>query len=31
MLLLSAILSLLLVIEFTRELSPWLQTLNDAI
>jgi voltage-gated potassium channel len=31
MLLLSAIWSLLLVIEFTRGLSPWLQTLNDAI
>jgi voltage-gated potassium channel len=31
MLLLSAIWSLLLVIEFTRGLSPWLQTLSDAI
>jgi voltage-gated potassium channel len=29
-LLFSAIWSLLLVIEFTRGLSPWLQTLNDA-
>ena len=31
MLFLSATWSLLLVIEFTRGLSPWLQTLNDAI
>ena len=31
MLLLSAVWSVLLVIEFTRGLSPWLQTLNDAI
>lgn len=31
MLLLSALWSLLLVIEFTRGLSPWLQALNDTI
>jgi len=31
MLLLSAVWSLLLILEFTRGLSPWLQTLNDLI
>ncbi len=31
MLLLSAIWSLLLIVEFTSGLSPWLQTLNDVI
>jgi voltage-gated potassium channel len=31
MLLLSAVWSLLLVLDFTRGLSPWLQTLNDVI
>ena len=31
MLVLSALWSLLLIIEFTRGLSPWLQTLNDLI
>ena len=31
MLVLSAVWSVLLIIEFTRGLTPWLQTLNDAI
>ena len=31
MLLLSAVWSVLLVLEFTQGLSPWLQTLNDVI